>query len=188
MIKAIICILVISLFGAIIAIIIITESKRREKTLSKQVGDLSNVKNDYDKFKHEIKESFDNSLKERLNIIRKVNIFEHNNRNNKNVKDIKEYVYGSQYKTAFEASVDVIESSYKDISTFVKKTFPELSETEYKVCVLSIVPISVNDISNIIDLGVDSVGKAKTNIRKKLKMEGKRASLSEYILERYYQR
>lgn len=184
----IICILVISLFGAIIAIIIITESKRREKTLSKQVGDLSNVKNDYDKFKHEIKESFDNSLKERLNIIRKVNIFEHNNRNNKNVKDIKEYVYGSPYKTAFEASVDVIESSYKDISTFVKKTFPELSETEYKVCVLSIVPISVNDISNIIDLGVDSVGKAKTNIRKKLKMEGKRASLSEYILERYYQR
>lgn len=184
----IICILVISLFGAIIAIIIITESKRREKTLSKQVGDLSNVKNDYDKFKHEIKESFDNSLKARFDVIRKVNTFERNNKTNKNVKEIKEYAYGSPYKTAFEASVDVIESSYKDISTFVKKTFPELSETEYKVCVLSIVPISVNDISNIIDLGVDSVGKAKTNIRKKLKMEGKRASISEYILERYYQR
>ena len=184
----IICILVISLFGAIIAIIIITESKRREKTLSKQVGDLSNVKNDYDKFKHEIKESFDNSLKARFDVIRKVNTFERNNKTNKNVKEIKEYAYGSPYKTAFEASVDVIESSYKDISTFVKKTFPELSETEYKVCVLSIVPISVNDISNIIDLGVDSVGKAKTNIRKKLKMDGKRASISEYILERYYQR
>ena len=58
-------------------------------------------------------------------------------------KDIKEYVYGSPYKTAFEASVDVIESSYKDISTFIKKTFPELNETEYKVCLLSVVPISV---------------------------------------------
>ncbi len=183
-----VCVLIVLLLVTIVSFITITKSKRREKDLSKQVDDLSDVKNDYDKFKYEIKESFDNSLKERLNIIRKVNIFEHNNRSNKNVKDIKEYVYGSPYKTAFEASVDVIESSYKDISTFVKKTFPELSETEYKVCVLSIVPISVNDISNIIELGVDSVWKAKTNIRKKLKMENKRASFSEYILEKYYQR
>lgn len=184
----IICILIVLLFVTILSFIIITKSKRREKVLSKQVDDLSNISNDYDKFKHEVKESFDNSLKERLNIIRKVNIFERNNKSSKNIKEIKEYAYGSPYKTAFEASVDVIESSYKDISTFVKKTFPELSETEYKVCVLSIVPISVNDISNIIELGVDSVGKAKTNIRKKLKMENKRASFSEYILEKYYQR
>ena len=183
-----VCVSIVLLLVTIVSFITITKSKRREKDLSKQLDDLSNVKNDYDKFKYEIKESFNNSLKERLNIIRKVNIFERNNRSNKNVKDIKEYAYGSPYKTAFEASADVIELSYKDITTFVKKTFPELSETEYKVCVLSIAPISVNDIANIIELGVDSVGKARSNIRKKLKIEGKRASLSEYILERYYQR
>lgn len=183
-----ICILIVLLLVTIISFIIITKSKRREKVLSKQVDDLSNVKNDYDNFRYEIKQSFDNSLKERFNIIRRVNIFEHNNRNNKNVKDIKEYAYGSPYKTAFEASIDVIESSYSDITSFIKKTFPELNETEYKVCLLSIVPISVNDISNIIELGVDSVGKAKTNIRKKLKIENKRTSFSEYILEKYYQR
>ena len=121
----IVCILIVLLLVSIISLIRITKLNRREQVLTKEVEDLSNVKNDYDKFKHEIKESFDNSLKARFDIIRKVNIFERNNKTNKNVKEIKEYAYGSPYKTAFEASVDVIESSYKDISTFVKKTFPE---------------------------------------------------------------
>ena len=184
----IICILIVLLFVTILSFIIITKSKRREKVLSKQVNDLNSEKKDYDKFKYEIKESLNNSLKERFKIIKEVNDFEHNNRTKQNVKEIKQYAYGSPFKTAFEASIDVIESSYSDITSFIKKTFPELNETEYKVCLLSIVPISVNDISNIIELGVDSVGKAKTNIRKKLKMENKRASFSEYILEKYYQR
>ena len=184
----IICILVISLFGAIIAIIIITESKRREKTLSKQVGDLSNVKNDYDKFKHEIKESFDNSLKARFDVIRKVNTFERNNKTNKNVKEIKEYAYGSPYKTAFEASVDVIESSYNKITSFIKESYPELNETEYKICLLSIAPISTDDIANFVELGSDSVRKSRSNIRKKLNIEDKKASISGYVLEKYYNR
>ena len=181
-------ILIVLLLVTIISFITITKSKRREKVLSKQVDDLSNVKNDYDNFRYEIKQSFDNSLKERFNIIRRVNIFEHNNRNNKNVKDIKEYAYGSQYRTTFEASVDVIESSYKDISTFIKKTFPELSETEYKVCLLSIAPISTDDIASIVELGSDSVRKSRSNIRKKLGIDDKKATISGYILEKYYQR
>lgn len=181
-----ICILIVLLLVTIISFIIITKSKRREKVLSKQVDDLSNVKNDYDKFKHKIKESFDNSLKARFDAIRKVNTFERNNKTNKNVKDIKEYAYGSPYKTAFEASVDVIESSYKDISTFIKKTFPELSETEYKVCLLSIAPISTDDIASIVELGSDSVRKSRSNIRKKLGIEDKKATISGYILEKYY--
>ena len=180
--------MIVLLLVLIISFLIITKSKRREKVLSKQVDDLSNVKNDYDKFKHEIKESFDNSLKARFDVIRKVNTFERNNKTNKNVKEIKEYAYGSPDKTAFEASVDVIESSYNKITSFIKESYPELNETEYKVCLLSVVPISVDDIANIIELSVDSVGKARTNIRKKLKIENKRTSFSEYILEKYYQR
>lgn len=184
----ILCILTVLFLVSMISFIIITDSKRREKDLSKRVDNLNSEKKDYDKFKYEIKESLNNSLKERIKIIKEVNDFEHNNRTNKNVKEIKQYAYGSPFKTAFEASEDVIESSYSDITSFIKKTFPELNETEYKVCLLSVVPISVDDIANIIELGVDSVGKARTNIRKKMKIENKRASFSEYILEKYYQR
>ncbi|MBR5604555.1 MAG: tetratricopeptide repeat protein, partial [Bacteroidales bacterium] len=90
-----VCILIVLLLVLVISFLIITKSKRREQVLTKEVEDLSNVKNDYDKFKHEIKESFDNSLKARFDIIRKVNIFERNNKTNKNVKEIKEYAYGS---------------------------------------------------------------------------------------------
>ena len=182
----IICILIVLLFVTILSFIIITKSKRREKVLSKQVDDLSNISNDYDKFKHEVKESFDNSLKERLNIIRKVNIFERNNKSSKNIKEIKEYAYGSPYKTAFEASVDVIESSYNKITTFIRESYPELNETEYKICILSIAPLSTDDIANIVELGSDSVRKSRSNIRKKLHIEDKKTTISGYILEKYY--
>ena len=182
----IICILIVLLFVTILSFIIITKSKRREKVLSKQVDDLSNISNDYDKFKHEVKESFDNSLKERLNIIRKVNIFERNNKSSKYIKEIKEYAYGSPYKTAFEASVDVIESSYNKITTFIKESYPELNETEYKICILSITSLSTDDIANIVELGSDSVRKSRSNIRKKLHIEEKKTSISGYILEKYY--
>ena len=181
-------VLITLLFVSIISFIMITKSKRREQVLTKEVEDLSNVKNDYDKFKHEIKESFDNSLKARFDIIRKVNTFERNNKTNKNIKEIKEYAYGSPYKTAFEASVDVIESSYNKITSFIKESYPELNETEYKICLLSIAPISTDDIANFVELGSDSVRKSRSNIRKKLNIEDKKASISGYILEKYYNR
>ncbi len=181
-------VLITLLFVSIISFIMITKSKRREQVLTKEVEDLSNVKNDYDKFKHEIKESFDNSLKARFDIIRKVNTFERNNKTNKNIKEIKEYAYGSPYKTAFEAGVDVIESSYNKIISFIKESYPELNETEYKICLLSIAPISTDDIANFVELGSDSVRKSRSNIRKKLNIEDKKASISGYILEKYYNR
>ena len=182
----IVCILIVLLLVSIISLIRITKLNRREQVLTKEVEDLSNVKNDYDKFKHEIKESFDNSLKARFDVIRKVNTFERNNKTNKNVKEIKEYAYGSPYKTAFEASVDVIESSYNKITSFIKESYPELNETEYKICILSITPLSTDDIANIVELGSDSVRKSRSNIRKKLHIEEKKTSISGYILEKYY--
>ena len=184
----IVCILIVLLLVSIISFLIITKSKRREQVLTKEVEDLSNVKNDYDKFKHEIKESFDNSLKARFDVIRKVNTFERNNKTNKNVKEIKEYAYGSPDKTAFEASVDVIESSYNKITSFIKESYPELNGTEYKICLLSIAPISTDDIANFVELGSDSVRKSRSNIRKKLGIEDKKASISGYVLEKYYNR
>ena len=184
----IVCILIVLLLVSIISLIRITKLNRREQVLTKEVEDLSNVKNDYDKFKHEIKESFDNSLKARFDIIRKVNTFERNNKTNKNVKEIKEYAYGSPFKTAFEASVDVIESSYNNISDFIKETYPELNDTEYKVCMLSLAPISVNNISGILGYTTDTVRKARSNVRKKLGIEDRKISIAEYILEKYYKK
>ncbi|MBQ4547682.1 MAG: hypothetical protein IJA42_00610 [Bacteroidales bacterium] len=71
-----------------------------------------------------------------------------------------------------------------NITSFIKDTYPELTETEYKVCLLSIAPISVNDIAVISGLSIDTISKSRSNIRKKLKIEdNKRTSISEYILE-----
>ena len=166
-----ICILLTLLLVLIVSFVLITNSRRREKLLSEQLEDLSNVNNYYERFKYEVNESLKNSLKERFNIIRKVSIIEHNNKTDENLKKIKEYAFGSINKTAFEASVCVIESVYNNITSFIKDTYPELTETEYKVCLLSIAPISVNDIAVISGLSIDTISKSRSNIRKKLKIE-----------------
>jgi hypothetical protein len=53
---------------------------------------------------------------------------------------------------------------------------------------LSIAPISTDDIANFVELGSDSVRKSRSNIRKKLNIEDKKASISGYVLEKYYNR
>ena len=78
--------------------------------MSNQVRNLSLQNEDYKR-----------GMKESLKVIKKVNESEHDKRKKQNINEIKEHVYGSQYKTAFEASVDVLEATYSKISLFVKK-------------------------------------------------------------------
>ena len=182
----IICILIVLLLVSVISFIIIANSKRKEKTLSNHLKNLNSQKDDLEKSKQEIMVLFNNNLKERIDIIRKANIFEIKNKDNKIVNDIKKYAYGDSNKTAFEASVDVIESSYSNISTFIKDTYPDLNETEYKVCLLSVVPFTTDDIAIIIGLGSDYIRKTRSSIRKKMRINDKKSTISEYVLERYY--
>lgn len=182
----IICILIVLLLVSVISFIIIANSKRKEKTLSNHLKNLNSQKDDLEKSKQEIMVLFNNNLKERIDIIRKANIFEIKNKDNKIVNDIKKYAYGDSNKTAFEASVDVIESSYSNICTFIKDTYPDLNETEYKVCLLSVVPFTTDDIAIIIGLGSDYIRKTRSSIRKKMRINDKKSTISEYVLERYY--
>ncbi|MBQ8761412.1 MAG: hypothetical protein IJZ06_08335 [Bacteroidales bacterium] len=163
--------IIIILCAAIVLYIIV---KQRERWLSNQVRNLSLQNEDYKR-----------GMKESLKVIKKVNESEHDKRKKQNINEIKEHVYGSQYKTAFEASVDVLETTYSKISLFVKKAYPQLNQTEYKVCLLSIMQTNIEETAKIVGLGIDSVKKARSNIRKKLGIE-KRLRISEFILMEYY--
>lgn len=164
-------VIIILLCAIIVTYIII---KQREIRLSKQVKNLSLQNEDYER-----------GMKESLKVIKKVSESERDSKKKQNINEIKEHVYGSQYKTAFEASVDVLEATYSKISSFVRKTYPQLNQTEYKVCLLSIMQISIEESARILGLGIDSVKKARSNIRKKLEID-KKLTISKYITSEYY--
>lgn len=163
--------IIIILSAAIVIYVIV---KQREKWLSNQVRYLSLQNEDYKR-----------GMKERLNVIKKINATEQDKNKKQNISEIKEHVYGSRYKTAFDASVDVLEATYSKISLFVKKTYPQLNQTEYKVCLLSVMQINIGESAKIVGLGTDSVKKARSNIRRKLEID-KRLRISEFILREYY--
>ena len=73
------------------------------------------------------------------------------------------------------------------MSSFIQKTYPQLNTTEYKVCLLSLLPISMEEIAKIIGLKIDSVKKARSVIRKKLEIE-KGFTISRFIINEYYNR
>ena len=61
-----------------------------------------------------------------------------------------------------------------------------LNETEYNVCMLSLLPLSTKDVANLMELGESAVAKSRTNIRKKIGSEGYGSDIGDFILERYY--
>lgn len=165
---------IIIVLCAVIVIYIIV--RQRERRLSNQVKNLSLQNEDYKR-----------GMKESLKVIKKVNQLEGDKRKKQDISDLKEIVYGSQYRTAFEASVDIIESTYTKMSSFIQKTYPQLNATEYKVCLLSLLPISMEEIAKIIGLKIDSVKKARSVIRRKLEIE-KGFTISRFIVNEYYNR
>ncbi len=81
----------------------------------------------------------------------------------------------------------MLEATYGKIGLFIKKTYPQLNQTEYKVCLLSLMQTSTEETAEIVGLGIDSVKKARSNIRKKLEIDRQR-SISEFIVNEYYRK
>ena len=104
------------------------------------------------------------------------------------INELKSLVYGSVNKNGLKAAIDLVESSYPKLPALIKRKYDELNESEFNVCLLSLLPLSSREIANIMDLGESSVAKARSNIRKKIGVEGYGSDISDFIFEEFYSR
>lgn len=74
-------------------------------------------------------------------------------------------------ETAFEAAASVIESAYPGLQAKIKELYPDLNETDSKVCLLSCSDISNTEMGEILELSVYSINKSRSELRKKLGFE-----------------
>ena len=96
----------------------------------------------------------------------------------------KEMVYGPKIITLQDAVFNIFHETYPGYNEKIRIMYPDLNETELKVCILSFLPLSVIEISELMNQSEFTVAKARTNIRKKIGLEGTRADFCEYIAKK----
>lgn len=74
-------------------------------------------------------------------------------------------------ETAFESAVSVIEAAYPGLQVFIGEHYPDLNETDSKVCLLSCSGLTNTEMGDLLGLSVHSINKSRSELRKKLGFE-----------------
>ena len=189
MMLSIVVILIITL-----SLLIIRKKKNEIELMRKNeqiIIEMNNLKNEFyhlENINNNFKYSVDNILQQRAKLIIKVHNAEkkYNNADKKLINELKEYIYGSMNKNGLKAAIDLVENTYPKLSSQIEKKYNNLNETEYNVCLLSMLPFSNREIANLMELGESSIAKSRTNIRRKIGAEGYGSDIADLIIEEYY--
>ena len=95
---------------------------------------------------------------------------------------VKSSICGKDADTAYEAIFDAYQQVYPEVVQRLRNHQPSLTESEFKVCILSMMPFSVKEVADIIKVSPAMVGKCRTGIRKKLGITEVRGSIEEVVL------
>lgn len=71
----------------------------------------------------------------------------------------------------FEAARDVLESAYPNLYSTIQTNYPDLTETEAKICLLSCSDLSNTEMAQFLGLKTTTVNQNRSNLRKKLNLK-----------------
>ena len=71
----------------------------------------------------------------------------------------------------FEAARNVLETAYPRLYSTILENYPDLTETEAKVCLLSCSELSNAEMAEILGLSLNTVNQNRSNLRKKLNLK-----------------
>ena len=95
---------------------------------------------------------------------------------------LKSCVCGRYADNAYQAIFEEYNKVYPDVVQRIKEHQPALTEAEFRICILSMMPFSVKEVADILKVSSAMIGKARTSIRKKLGMMETRGSIEEFVL------
>lgn len=147
----------------------------KEKLLDAQqkIFQLKELANSYD----EKEVSQRNVLLEHFNILKKAALVEgymkdeEKKQGEKLLKKFNEIVYG-QDTIDWNKIMETMNHLSKNFPDKIKKAYPQLDDTEFKICCLTEAGLANMEIAIILGLSVNTIQMKKSNIRRKLKIEG----------------
>ena len=95
---------------------------------------------------------------------------------------VKTSVCGRDAATAYEAIFKAHNQVYPEMVQRLKNHQPALTDSEFRVGILTMMPFSVKEVADILKLSTAMVGKCRTSIRKKLGINEARGSIEEGII------
>lgn len=99
------------------------------------------------------------------------------------VKKYNSIVYGDANRELQDGMIEVINLIYPNISERMRSCFPEFSEREYQVCLLSYVDMNIKEIAIILELSSNSVQSYRSSIRKKIGLEDPKTDFRLFLME-----
>lgn len=95
---------------------------------------------------------------------------------------LKSSVCGANVNTAYEGIYEAYSMVNPEVVQRIKDHQPALTEAEFRVCILSMMPFSVKEAADILKVSPAMIGKARTSIRKKFGMTEARRDIAEFVL------
>ena len=89
----------------------------------------------------------------------------------KAIRKFEQIVYGKNSGSQWDSLVETIDELYPGLSHFIKNTYPQFTDTEVKVSLLSISGLPNKEIALLLNQSVYTVGMARTHIRKKMELQ-----------------
>ena len=94
---------------------------------------------------------------------------------------LKSSVCGANVNTAYEGIFEIYKQVYPEVVQRIREHQPALTDAEFRVCILSMMPFSVKEVADILKVSPAMIGKARTAIRKKFGMAEARGVIAEYV-------
>lgn len=150
-------------------------SELENKIVNKQGNtDSLNLEMEATKLKmNDVVKTLQKNLYWKYMLVYSMTMMENNNANAEaRYKMIKGKIDGMT-ETSYDAIVSIFNEEHPGLAEQIKKKYPTLSETEYKVCILAFTPFTAQESAVVLGQSVNTVNKARTSIRKKLNIEEK---------------
>ena len=110
----------------------------------------------------------DNLFQRTMMIYKIFHIGENKDIDKASFQKLKSCVCGREADSAYQAIFEEYQKVYPEVVQQLSEHQPSLTESEFKVCILSMMPFSVKEVADILKVSSAMIGKSRTGIRKKL--------------------
>jgi DNA-binding CsgD family transcriptional regulator len=178
--RLIVILIVVGLTGALTFTLFILRQRNKQFQAQQKIGILRNMANDlkrlHDTFELDAERKIRRLMMERFDTVKKVALLNSRVREDDPAKKVldkfNEIVYGTNYEEEWLALFQVFNEIYPDVSDVIRQRYPQLTNTEFRVFILSYAKFSPKEIAVVLNLTYDTVLTLRSSIRKKIKISG----------------
>lgn len=89
----------------------------------------------------------------------------------KAIAKFDEIMYGKNNGLQWNTLEETIDALYPGLSHFIRNTYPQFTDTEFKVCLLSYAGLHSKEIALLLNQSVHTVNMSRTHIRQKMNLQ-----------------